>query len=279
MSAPALLKQNWVQDTVYLVQFPRPGCIVSQSPFSFKLETWLRITGVKYENVSNEFTKLSARGQIPFIELNGVQIADSNIIIETLKEKFKIAIDNDLSEMQIAQARALFSLIEGSLYWIYIYSRGKDSTWFTTEQGWQGQITGVKKFIFDYFINERIRKKLWNMCYVQGIGRYTVEEVEKIAEKDLKALSVLLGDKPYFLGSSKPHTLDTVAFAHLSQLYFTPQCSENFKKFLVEQTPNLVEFINRIKGEYWKDWDEILRTHEMNTHLVAAVAAQPQPST
>lgn len=48
MPAPPLLKRDWQNDRIYLVQFPRAGCIPSVSPFALKLETWLRITGLPY---------------------------------------------------------------------------------------------------------------------------------------------------------------------------------------------------------------------------------------
>lgn len=38
--------------------------------------------------MNNEFKKFSSKGQVPFVELNGRQIADSNIIIDTLKQDF-----------------------------------------------------------------------------------------------------------------------------------------------------------------------------------------------
>ena len=43
----------------------------------------MRLNKIEYENVySLQFSK---KGQIPYIELNGEQIADSNIIIPKLK--------------------------------------------------------------------------------------------------------------------------------------------------------------------------------------------------
>ncbi|VDM45972.1 unnamed protein product [Toxocara canis] len=48
MPAPPILKRDWQKDHVYLIQFPRAGCIPTLSPFALKLETWLRITGINY---------------------------------------------------------------------------------------------------------------------------------------------------------------------------------------------------------------------------------------
>jgi glutathione S-transferase len=68
------------------------------------------------QNVSNELTKASAKGQIPFIELNGRQFADSNFIIEHLRSHFKLPIDGQLNSQERAQARAYHVLIEESLF-------------------------------------------------------------------------------------------------------------------------------------------------------------------
>jgi len=42
-----LKKQDWEQDVVYLFQFPLCPSVRSISPFAIKLETWLRMTGIR----------------------------------------------------------------------------------------------------------------------------------------------------------------------------------------------------------------------------------------
>uniref|UniRef100_A0A915MFL8 Thioredoxin-like fold domain-containing protein n=1 Tax=Meloidogyne javanica TaxID=6303 RepID=A0A915MFL8_MELJA len=110
-----LLIKDWKQDVIYLVQVPRTHLIPSPSPFALKLETWIRMNGLTYRNVSNEGSKGSSKGQIPFIELNGRQFADSNQIIEHLKNYFKLSIDSKLNSMERAHLRAYTILIEESL--------------------------------------------------------------------------------------------------------------------------------------------------------------------
>ena len=88
------------KDVVYLVQFPPSPKIRSISPFSLKLETYLRLKKVRYEPVYS--LKFSQKGQIPYIELNGEQIADSNVIIKVLEEKGIAEKDPKISEDQRA---------------------------------------------------------------------------------------------------------------------------------------------------------------------------------
>jgi hypothetical protein len=54
---PRVHKQDFEKDTVYLYQFSRTPLLPSLSPFCLKVETWLRLTGLKYE-VGNPKIKL-----------------------------------------------------------------------------------------------------------------------------------------------------------------------------------------------------------------------------
>ncbi|KAL7296083.1 hypothetical protein TKK_0010634 [Trichogramma kaykai] len=47
--APGVHKPNFEKDVVYLYQFPRTPLLPSLSSYCLKVETWLRLNGVKYE--------------------------------------------------------------------------------------------------------------------------------------------------------------------------------------------------------------------------------------
>ena len=107
----SLLVSDWSQDQVYLAQFPPSPRVRSISPFALKLETWLRLAKIPYKNVyTRKFSKASHT--IPYIELNGEQISDSNRIMETLRSQFQAEVDLGLTTQQLATDHALTSMIE-----------------------------------------------------------------------------------------------------------------------------------------------------------------------
>uniref|UniRef100_A0A2S2PCF0 Thioredoxin-like fold domain-containing protein n=1 Tax=Schizaphis graminum TaxID=13262 RepID=A0A2S2PCF0_SCHGA len=113
-------KQNFDKDVVYLYQFSRTPVIPSMSPYCLKVETWLRLAGLKYENVDHKMKHRSKKGQLPFIELNGEEIADSTLIIKELSQKFGKDIDASLSQDQRNISHAMISMIENKLVWCVI---------------------------------------------------------------------------------------------------------------------------------------------------------------
>lgn len=59
----------------------------------------------------------SKKGQLPFVEVNGEEIADSAIIIKQLGEKFNIDLDAALTPEQKLIAHANISMIENHFAW------------------------------------------------------------------------------------------------------------------------------------------------------------------
>ncbi|VDO78298.1 unnamed protein product [Haemonchus placei] len=87
-SQVAIHNHDWKPDIVYLYQFPRSACMPNVSPFCLKVETFLKVNKIPYE-VRPLLMGRSKYGLLPFIELNGEHIADSQIIIHRLTEHFK----------------------------------------------------------------------------------------------------------------------------------------------------------------------------------------------
>jgi len=267
--------QAFERDVVYLVQFPRTHTIVSSSPFSLKLETWLRANKIPYRNVNNDGTKGSAKGQVPFIELNGRHIADSNFIIDHLSETFDVSLDRHLTTRQRAEARAISVLIEESLFRCLAYDRSIDYTWLGTAKGYLPSWTGWKKIILPKFVPSHVSRGLKRILLAQGYGRHSPSEIEAITKKDLVALSELLGDKKYLFGD-QISTVDVTMFGHVVEFLDAPLQNDQIKSFIELSCSNLIEFCNRVKAEYWPNWNEIIEHLIFNKEEGAEPAAEEQ---
>jgi len=250
-SPPMVLqKKDWEKDIVYLCAFPFCPKVRSISPFALKLEAWLKLTGIRYENIHT--SKFSSKGQMPYIELNGEQIADSNIIIEKLREKFQVDPDKDIPEKDLAMGHAATLMVENHTAQIGFHYR----------YGFHMQNFLETLKCAEYFPSAKAMKT-WGRVqpyitkfrsHLHGIGRHENTDIWEMSFKDLAALSSWLGDNKYFHGT-KPTTVDCMLFGHLAQFLYIdigfPQ-----KTFLEEKCPNLVELVNRMKAELWEDWDE-----------------------
>jgi len=250
-SVASLQKTDWERDVVYLCQFPLCPSVRTISPFALKLETWLRLSNIKYENVfSMKFHPKT--GLIPYIELNGESYSDSNIIIEKLKKEFDVCVDEELSLEELAMSHAATSMVENYL----------SQTGFHYRYGYNMPRFVEVLELAEYYNNPKAVKfwtrfqpyatKLRN--HFSGLGREENVTVWALAAKDLTALSSWLGDKAYFHGA-RPSTMDCMVFAHLAQFLYIdigfPQ-----KTFLETECSNLVDFVTRMKEKYWEDWDQ-----------------------
>lgn len=67
----------------------------------------------------------SKKGQLPFIELNGEEIADSSIIIKELSSKYEKDLDSGLTNEQKNVSYAMTTMLENHLIWVIFYWRAK----------------------------------------------------------------------------------------------------------------------------------------------------------
>merc|ERR1711892_59207 len=104
------------EDMGYLFQFTRSPQIPSISPFCLKLESWLKLHGIKYQNIDHKCKFRSRKGMLPFVEINGDEVADSNMIIETLAKKFDKEMPAQLSQDQKNVQHAMIAMLDLVVY-------------------------------------------------------------------------------------------------------------------------------------------------------------------
>ncbi|KAL9961719.1 hypothetical protein ACROYT_G030719 [Oculina patagonica] len=236
--------------TVVLHQFPPFDPVVSASPPCLKLETFLRMTKIPYENEHGfEFSK---KGKLPWIEFNGQEIADSNFCIEFLKKKFQVDIDSHLSTIEKAIAHSIRTMLEENTYWTIVYYRWCSDYAPVIREKWFGDVPFPVRHLLFYLMQRHIRKDLWS----HGIGRHSEQELYRIGEKDLLAVSEILGHKKFLFGE-KPCLADAALFAFIAAFtWYNPESPLGL--FTKSKAKNLDEHAKRMKELYYPDWDEII---------------------
>ena len=242
--------ENEVPPKVILYQFPPGEHIPNLSPFCLKLETFLRINSIPYENQYGY--KMGKKGKLPWIEYKGERVADSNIIVDYLNEKFEIDLDKNFSSEQVAVGRAVKCMLEENTYWVLIYDRYVGN--FNQYKNFTAPPTGSG---IGFNITQKIfQKKMRSNLDAQGLGRHSKDELYAIGENDLKAVSDILGNKEFLLGD-RPSTFDCTVFGFCANVLYSGFESP-LATYLNGNTTNLCQFCDRMKSLYWVDWADIV---------------------
>ncbi|KAI6208590.1 Failed axon connections-like protein [Aphelenchoides besseyi] len=246
LKPPELQKTKWKEDLVYLFQFKRSPVIPNMSPFCLKLETFLRANQIKYEHVGS-WTHRSKEGRLPFIELNGEQIADSQLILWHLKKHFNI--DEGLNDEQKGIARAVDRMLEGSSYYAITYFRSIEGAKNTANPNVSG--LRIPRLLIPY-VAKKISDNAERRLKVEGTALHSRETIIKILRQDVAAVDRILGGKKFLLGV-RPTTPDFTAFGQLGIGYFLP-FRQPIQDILDDEYPRVRQLLERIRLHYWPDW-------------------------
>ena len=219
------------------------------SPFVTKVETYLRMIGERYEPVTADVRK-APRRQLPFVDIDGVIVADSSEIIETIERSRPSRLDDHLGERERAIALAFKTMLEEHLYFAVLYMRwSTDAGWTTFEPHLRDMLgsMGVPKFLRGT-ISKKARKQVTGRSRVQGIGRKPHAEIVVTATKIIDALAVYLGDAPYIAGD-KLTTFDATAYAFVAGVLCPAFPNEIHQH--ARQHANLVGYADRMQRAYW----------------------------
>lgn len=228
---------------VLLYQHPPWNFIPSPLPACIKIETYCRLMKIPYENVYKSGTDQ----KLPYIEYQGE--TKKHNLIGYLNSKFEVDADASLSEKDKACSRAFQCMAEENTFWSLMYYR------------WVDNFAETKKYFKGLdVVRKNVRPKLdQGKCVkcleAHEIGKHNKEEIYAIGESDLRALSAFLDDKEFFVGA-EPTTIDCTMFGLLSCLLHTAENSP-LAKVVREELKNLVDFTDRMKINFWLDWNEL----------------------
>jgi len=232
---------------ITLHQFPPALGLPNASPFCLKLELYLRMANLPYRNAYTLELHKAPKGKLPWIDDDGVALADSGLIIDYLKRKYGDPLDGDLSPLQRAQALAITRLVEEHLYWTVLHDRWiSEAGWALTGPGFFGGMPWPLRAIVPIVARRGIRAELRG----HGMGRHTPEQIHALGAADVDALAELLGDQPYFLGAQAT-SVDAVAGAFLANILMVPL--ETPVKAAAAGRANLVAYCRRVAQRYFPE--------------------------
>lgn len=121
------------------------------------------------------------------------------------------------------------------------------------EKAFFGHLILPLRYLACSMVKKTVRSDLWS----HGIGRHSEQELYGITERDLLAVSAILGQKKFLFGE-KPCLADVAAFAFItSSVWDCPQSP--FAELINSKMRNLEEHAQRMKEMYYPDWDEIIK--------------------
>jgi len=237
------------KDVVILHAHARHEKCPAISPFGLKLETFLRMHNIKY-HLETEYPFHPDTGKTPWITYNGEDVADSQMIIEYLTDKLELKTELKDDDEKVL-VRGIRSVMEDN----YFFCRMADMFVFGDAKDLDFMPTFSPVNAFNKIITNRAVGAIAKQPIEQGIGKHNKETVIKIAQDDLATVSLALGAKPYLLGN-EPSDIDAVIFGFLAVTLNVSSANHEMPK-LLEKFDNLKAHTERIKDQFWNDWEEL----------------------
>jgi glutathione S-transferase len=155
-------------------------------------------------------------------------------------------LDENLSDHEKARAHALSRLFEENLYWVVLYCRWiEESIYSETRKVFFGVVPPIMRGV----VASKVRKGIRKALYAQGMGRHSRDEIYEIGKSDLTAVSMWLGDKPFFMGATAT-SVDASAYSFLANILLPPLKSPLQDHGM--SLSNLWAYCERMKTKYYQ---------------------------
>jgi glutathione S-transferase len=230
----------FVFGTGWGVPFPTAG------PFPLKLCTWLRMADLPHEIVIENDPRKGPKGKSPWIELDGVRLGDSGIIMAHLGQRFGVDLDAHLDDHQRARALAVQRMLEDHYHQAFEHQlflgRGGDGR----IEEYLATMPRLLRLILPHVLTRQLRQQL----HARGLGRHDEQEIIAQGKADLDALSRLLGDQEYVLGD-RPSSIDACVFGFLGVTVYVTGDNPLFVHAATRQ--NLKAYCERMRARYFPE--------------------------
>ncbi|MGH6800158.1 MAG: glutathione S-transferase family protein [Methylocella sp.] len=215
------------------------------SPFVVKAMLLLKFAGLEYREDRGGYRK-APKGKLPYINDDGLIVADSTFIRFHIEKKYSFDFDAGLTPEQKAAAWAIEKMCEEHLYLALVATRWLDHANFT-----QGPAQFFKSVPMPLrpAVQSLVRRKVEKTLKLQGFGRHMPAERDELAVADINALATLMGNKAFLMGE-RPCGADASVFAFVAG-FLTPVFATPIRT-AVEQHKNLTGYRDRIMRNYFQ---------------------------
>jgi len=214
------------------------------SPFVMKGEMLLKLAKLEYQTNTKGFMG-APKGKLPYMEDNGIVVADSTLMRLHMEQKHGIDFDRALSTREKGIAWAVEKMLEDHLYWVLVYWR-----WMKDENFYKGPANFFKRApaIIRPFVIRKVRGDVRSRLHGHGISRHTEEEMTSMSNRAFEALSQILGENRYLMGDQVCGA-DATAFAFIAgslcPLFDSPAHAK------ARTLPNLIAYRDRMMAEFY----------------------------
>lgn len=71
--------------------------------------------------------------------------------------------------------------------------------------------------------------------------------------------------------------LDATAFGHLATFWYVP-IESDLKRYMGAECTNLVDYLERMKSDYWPDWERCIQQSSMDTNWKVTPSMPDKPN-
>lgn len=224
--------------------------VTDTSPFAIRVETFLRLVGEKYTKTEGKHGS-NPRGKIPFANIYGQMVDDSQRIIDAVKARTGKDPDKNLSRQQLAVGCLVREMLHHSTYWIICHNL------FQTEPG---------REVIGRFAEQRLPAGLRHLllpkiyrdifAYLKGAGfaALPTADIVRKGQTQVRSLGAILGRQKYILGTDKPTTYDVDVYAFLVFLFYEEsQIRQPWVPEIKKECSNLVTYVDRMRDRLYPD--------------------------
>lgn len=223
-----------------LYSYPSLFGVADNNGYGLKVFAFLKLAGVRFRHEHLFDASAAPRGQLPYIDDDGVTIGDSDTILAHLSASRQLTIDAELTTAQVDE-NLLVSRLLDDLYWVMSMSRWKDERFWSAFR----DALLTEHSSLDAAGLDKARQYNLQRYAAQGIGRF---QPEAAYARGLADLALLARRVPFegFVHGLRPTSADAAIYGFLANIHYSPIPTP--LKLFLEAQPNLVRHCEAIHG-------------------------------